>query len=270
MASSSSLSLYVTGIRKIVIKQNCNPEATLRRESQKKKNCDTSKTKMKVRSEISQDNESQSTELSCCVTDLQPSMWVSIVQKVSVLRVTKNETKRSAYKLRSTWVPTTVRQKLLPEGFKDYLQKNFSLIAEVETAKRMRSDNRHILRTQETEENWTSHAPRPAGWPSTEHKKVKNRLKRKKNSGLLNLPKGVQGVHKESVQRHGPQQKSREKLIRKTKTTQKLILHVTAEKQFNLIGESPNNRTVNQKRKRNKKKKKKVSFRGTYLRRSNR
>ncbi|XP_046462170.1 uncharacterized protein LOC124208476 isoform X2 [Daphnia pulex] len=147
------------------------------------------------------------TESNCSSSSVQeetkPVIWVDIVKKfpspeVETLPVTKPTSSR---KLPSVWMPRNSRSGILPEGFQIYIQKNLNLIADVQTAKRRRSDNRDIFRTeQEDDVNWTSNAPRPSEWllkPPLQRKKKRNR-KSIKFEKWLQLPScGLQGIHLE-------------------------------------------------------------------------
>lgn len=203
--ATTALDLFVFGIQKIVA-EHCRvkePESQKSKHHrgtqvnpgfiQKSKKSVTFKP-TKKRSDANLDTESNSSNSSYQAID-QPVIWVDIVKKLPVPEEAKKEVKPSTRKVLSFWGPNTVRRGLLPDSFQIFIQKNLNLIAEVQMAKRRRSDNSHIFRQQENDINWTSKAPRPQ-WslkPFTLLKQIsKNRLKKK---SVLELPEGIRGIH---------------------------------------------------------------------------
>ncbi|XP_057366088.1 uncharacterized protein LOC130686945 [Daphnia carinata] len=155
-------------------------------------------TTMKRPTESLCDTESNSSRSS--IQELhKPIIWVDIARKLPTPEVATPIVTATNQKLSvPVPIPNNPRQGLLPVAFQIYLQTNFSLMAEVETAKKRRSDNRHIFRTeQEDDVNWTSHAPRPSDWlqkPSFEGKT--NRANKNAKLGKwLQLPDGLKGIH---------------------------------------------------------------------------
>lgn len=212
--AAGELNLFVAGIQqKIVVEQSRTKEP----DSYKLKLSQGSRTKeacnRKPNSVILKTAKKRPTELLCetesnCSSssvqeETKPVIWVDIVKKLpspeveAPLPVTKPTSSR---KLPSVWMPRNSRSGILPEGFQIYIQKNLNLIADVQTAKRRRSDNRDIFRTeQEDDVNWTSNAPRPSEWllkPPLQRKKKRNR-KSIKFEKWLQLPCGLQGIHLE-------------------------------------------------------------------------
>lgn len=124
----------------------------------------------------------------------KPVIWVDIVRKLPIPEVATPITTNPELTA-PVRAPTNARPGLLPVAFQIYLQKNFSLMAEVDTAKRRRSDNRQIFRTEQEEDvNWTSNAPRPSEWQR------KPPITRKKNRTVnlekwLELTDGLEGIH---------------------------------------------------------------------------
>ncbi|KAI9560013.1 hypothetical protein GHT06_014023 [Daphnia sinensis] len=142
------------------------------------------------------DTESNSSRSSLRESD-KPVIWVDIARKLPTPEVATPIITATERKLPAS-VPVPTRQGLLPVAFQIYLQTNFSLMAEVETAKKRRSDNRHIFRTeQEDDVNWTSHAPRPSDWlQNAPFARKKNRTRKNVNVGKwLELPDGLKGIH---------------------------------------------------------------------------
>ncbi len=213
--AAGELNLFVAGIQqKIVVEQSRTKEA----DSYKLKLSQGSRTRevcnQKPNSVVLKTTKKRPTELLCetesnCSSssvqeETKPVIWVDIVKKlpspeVETLPVTKPTSSRKLPT--SVWMPKNCRTGILPEGFQIYIQKNLNLIADVQTAKQRRSDNRDIFRTeQEDDVNWTSNAPRPSEWllkPPLQRKKKRNR-KSKKFEKCLQLPScGLQGIHLE-------------------------------------------------------------------------
>lgn len=155
-------------------------------------------TTMKRPTESLCDTESNSSRSSLRESD-KPVIWVDIVRKLPTPEVeTPIITKTNPKLPASVPVVNNSRQGLLPVAFQIYLQTNFSLMAEVETAKKRRSDNRHIFRTeQEDDVNWTSNAPRPSDrLQKPPFARKKNRISKNVNlRKWLELPDGLKGIH---------------------------------------------------------------------------
>lgn len=199
--ATAPLDLFVSGIQKIVAGHCLQPELTKYHRGtqvtagfiQKSKKNVAFKPTKKRPTEIYWDTESNSSNSSCQVTE-QPVIWVDIVKKYPVQEETKKEVKIPIRKVLSFWTPSSARG-LLPDGFQIFLQKNLSLIAEVQMAKRRRSDNRQIFRPQEDNMNWTSNAPRPQLLSKHFPLQKKNCKIRVKKKTVLEVPEGIQGVH---------------------------------------------------------------------------
>lgn len=161
----------------------------------KSKKSATFKTIKKCQVEIPWDLESNGSD-SYQMPDRQVT-WVKIVKKLPAKEEKPRFVKTTTQKLLPSmiWTPNFSRRGLLPDAFQSYLQKNLNLIAEIQTAKRNRSDNRHIVRTQEDNLNWTSNAPRSYGTliKPLHRKKVGHRRAKK----MMELPEGVQGIRLE-------------------------------------------------------------------------
>lgn len=208
--ATGELNLFIAGVQqKIFVEHGRMKETT---DSYKLK---LSRTKVvftpKSNSVVLKTRTKQSTELVCetesnCSSSSfleanRPVIWVDIVKKlptqeVSTLSIAKPTSRKPAT---SIWTAKKSHQgDLLPDGFQIYIRKNLNLIAEVQSAKRRRSDNRDIFRAeQEDDVNWTSNAPRPSEWllkPPLPRKKKRNR-KSIHFEKWLQLPCGLQGIH---------------------------------------------------------------------------
>lgn len=208
--ASDVLDLFVVGIQKIIaqhyqtkepdtskckVKHSRGCQASGRfTQPKKSKKGGPFKQRKKCLTEYPWDTESNSSISSNQVTN-QPVIWVDIVKKIAAPEITKRDEKLQPRKTPTFFSPYNVRRGLLPDGFKSFLLNKLSLIAEVQTAKKRRLDNRQIFRPQEDNINWTSNAPRPSEWllkPRPPHKKIgKVRVKSKTR---LELPDGLQGI----------------------------------------------------------------------------
>jgi len=139
----------------------------------------------------------------------QPVIWVNIAKKMTAVPIMFDILNReSAVAPRILSVASTAKQERVErqlDAFDAFLQQNFRLMAEIQTAKRRRLHNRQISRALDNEDNinWTSNAPRPSqnlALPNhqSNRRKARKKGKRKIKNGAESqqqLPKSIEGVN---------------------------------------------------------------------------
>jgi hypothetical protein len=143
----------------------------------------------------------------------QPVIWVNIAKKMTatvpiILDISNRE---SAAIPPILTVADSAKQERKMDAFETFLQENFKLMAEIQTAKKRRMHNRQISRALDNDDNinWTSNAPRPSENLVLQNRqsyhsrrKARKRSKSKIITDPKTLPKSLEGVDCKIGRRH--------------------------------------------------------------------